>query len=137
MVFRLLTAAAIALAVAPTAGAADKVWDHEAKGARAALARSVAAGYITPAEKSDYLGVLSYAATVRGRVPRGRALVLRNVLAQVARPKSPIAPRALELYSTLQENASYLDVHPLPADGTDITGSDGTVYRYFQNQGIE
>ena len=137
MAVRLLTAALLALVFVAPASAADKVWAHEAKGAREALARSVDAGYITAAEEADYLDVLSYAATVRGRVPRGRALVLRNVLAQVARPKSPIAPRALELYSTLQENASYLDAHPLPADGTDLTGSDGTVYRYFQNQGIE
>jgi D-glucuronyl C5-epimerase C-terminus len=135
--FRLLTAAALALAVAPAAAAADKVWDHEAKGARAALARSVAAGYITPAEQSDYLGILSYAATVRDRVPRGRAFVLRNVLAQVAQPKSPIGPRALELYRTLEENASYLDTHRLPEDGTDVTGSDGAVYRYFADQGME
>jgi hypothetical protein len=63
--------------------------------------------------------------------------VLRNVLAQVARPKSPIGPRALELYTTLQENANYFDAHPLPPDGTDVTGSDGAVYRYFANQGIE
>jgi hypothetical protein len=137
MVVRLLTAAALALAAAPAAGAADKVWDHEAKGARTALAHSVAAGYITPAEQSDYLGILSYAATVRDRVPRGRALVLRNVLAQVARPKSPTAPRALELYRTLEQNASYLDTHRLPEDGTDITGPDGAVYRYFADQGIE
>src|SRR3954470_19637472 len=137
MFVRLLTAAALALTVAPAAGAADNVWAHEAKGARAALTRSVAAGYITPAEQSDYLGILGYAATVRDRVPSGRAFVLRNVLAQVARPKSPIGPRALELYSTLEENASYLDTHPLPPDGTDVTGSDGAIYRYFANQGIE
>jgi D-glucuronyl C5-epimerase C-terminus len=137
MVLRLLTAAALALALVPAATAADKVWEHEAKGARAALARSVAAGYITPAEESDYLGALSYAATVRDRIPRGRALVLRNVLAQVAQPKSPIGPRALELYRTLEENASYLDTHPLPEDGTDVTGPDAAVYRYFAGQGLE
>src|SRR5437870_2943254 len=137
MAVRLLTAALLVLVFVPPASAADKVWAHEAKGAREALARSVDAGYITPAEEVDYLGVLSYASTVRGRVPRGRALVLRNVLAQVARPKSPIGPRALELYRTLELNAGYLDTHRLPPDGTDVTGSDGAVYRYFANQGIE
>src|SRR5947207_13015912 len=137
MVVRLLTAALLLLVFVPTASAADKAWAHEAEGARAALTRSVAAGYITPAEQSDYLGILGYAATVRDRVPSGRALVLRNVLAQVAKPKSPIGPRALELYRTLEENASYLDTHRLPDDGTDITGSDGAVYRYFVDQGIE
>src|SRR5262249_15790663 len=137
MAVRLLTAAALALVLTPAATAADKVWEHEAKGARAALARSVAAGYITPAEQSDYLGILSHAAPVKDRVPPGRALVLRNVLAQVAQPKSPIGSRALELYRTLEENASYLDTHRLPDDGTDIAGSDGAVYRYFAGQGME
>jgi hypothetical protein len=137
MVVRVLTAALVVLVFVPQASAADKVWEHEASGARKALARSVDAGYITPAEQADYLSVLSYAAEVRSRIPRGRALVLRNVLAQVARPKSPIGPRALELYTTLQENANYFDAHPLPPDGTDVTGSDGAVYRYFANQGIE
>jgi hypothetical protein len=137
MVARVLIAALVVLVFVPPASAADKVWEHEASGARKALARSVDAGYITTVEQADYLSVLSYAAEVRTRIPRGRALVLRNVLAQVARPKSPIAPRALELYTTLQENATYFDAHPLPPDGTDITGSDGAVYRYFENQGIE
>lgn len=137
MAVRLLTAALLLLIFVSPARAADKVWAHEAKGAREALARSVDAGYITPADEQKYLDVLSLAATVRDRVPRGRAAVLRNVLAQVARPKSPVAPRALELYTTLEENATYLDTHRLPADGTDITGADGAVYRYFANQGIE
>src|SRR5262249_36130152 len=48
-----------------------------------------------------------------------------------------IGPRALGLYRTLEENASYLDTHRLPEDGTDVTGSDGVVYRYFAGQGME
>src|SRR5512146_12692 len=137
MFVRLLTTALLVLALASPALAADKVWEHEATGARAALARSVDAGYITQADEQSYLDVLDHATSVRARIPRGRALVLRNVLAQVARPKSPIGPRALELYTTLEENAGYFDEHPLPPDGTDVTGPDGAVYRYFANQGIE
>jgi hypothetical protein len=137
MVVRLLTTALLMLVFVSPAAAADKLWEREATGARAALARSLAAGYITPAEQQDYLGVLSYAASVSKRVPPGRVAVLRNVLAQVAHPKSPTAPRALELYRTLELNASYLDTHRLPPDGTDVTGADGAVYRYFANQGLE
>jgi hypothetical protein len=137
MVVRSLTAVLLVLVFAPNAGAADSVWEHEATGARAALARSVDAGYITASDQARYLGVIAEARSVSKRVPRGRALVLQNVLAQVARPKSPTAPRALELYTTLAENADYLAAHPLPADGTDVTGSDGAVYRYFTNQGLE
>ena len=56
---------------------------------------------------------------------------------QVAMPKSPIGPRALELYATLQENADYLDAHRVPDDGTDVTGADGIVYRFFTGKGLE
>jgi hypothetical protein len=136
MLVRLLVATLLVLAFAPTALASGSVWDREATGARTALTRSADAGYITAAEQARYLGILSYARTVRDRVPKGRALVLQHVLARVAKPKSPIAPRALELYTTLQENASYLDTHRIPDDGTDVTGADGAVYRYFVNQGL-
>ena len=136
MFVRSLTAVLLVLAFAPYARAADSVWEREATGARAALARSVAAGYITQADQATYLGVIANARSVSKRVPSGRALVLQNVLAQVARPKSPTAPRALELYTTLAENADYLASHRLPADGTDVTGSDGAVYRYFANVGL-
>ena len=58
---------------------------------------------------------------MRDRVPPLRARLLDHVLAEVAKPKSPIAPRALELYATLQENADYLDTNRIPDDGTDVT----------------
>jgi hypothetical protein len=138
LLFRLLLVTGLVLAVAPSsASAADSVWDREATGARAALARSFDAGYVSAEQQAQYLGILSYARTVRNRVPPGRALVLQRVLAQVAKPKSPIGPRALQLYTTLQENASYLDTHRLPDDGTDVSGSDGAVYRFFTGKGLE
>jgi hypothetical protein len=137
MLARLLTTAALGLVFVPNAVAADSVWDREATGARAALARSVDAGYITPDDQSRYLGVIAHARSVSAHIPPGRALVLRNVLAQVARPKSPTAPRALELYTTLAENADYLSSHRLPPDGTDVTGADGAVYRFFSGAGLE
>jgi hypothetical protein len=137
MLVRSLTAALLVLLLAPQAQGADSVWEHEASGARAALERSVSAGYITPADQAHYLAVIASARTVSTRVPPGRALVLQHVLAQVARPKSPTAPRAFQLYATLAENADYLATHRLPEDGTDVTGSDGAVYRYFTNVGLE
>jgi len=137
MFVRSLTAALLVLVVAPQAHAADSVWEREATGARAALQRSVSAGYITAADQAHYLAVIADARSVSNRVPPGRALVLQRVLAQVARPKSPTGPRAFQLYTTLAENADYLATHRLPEDGTDVTGSDGAVYRYFTNVGLE
>ncbi|MDP9286539.1 MAG: D-glucuronyl C5-epimerase family protein, partial [Actinomycetota bacterium] len=134
---RSLVAALLVFALAPAARAADAAWTREAHGARAALARSVHAGYLSPADESRYLGILGHARAVRDRVPPLRARLLDGVLAQVGTPKSPIAPRALELYTTLAENADYLDSNRVPADGTDVTGSDGVVYRFFAGKGLQ
>ncbi len=134
---RLLAAVLLAFVVAPAAHAASRTWLQEADSASAALARSVHAGYLSPGDEARYLGILSSAQSVRDRVPPLRAQLLDRVLAQVAAPKSPIAPRALELYATLEENADYLDTHRVPLDGTDVTGPDGIVYRFFAGRGLE
>lgn len=105
----LLGAALLALLLAPAASAADGAWTREAQGARAALARSVRAGYVSTGDEIRYLGILSHARVVHSRVPPLRARLLEDVLAEVAKPRSPTGPRALELYTTLQENADYLD----------------------------
>jgi hypothetical protein len=134
---RWLIAALPVLLLAPPAHAADDAWTKRADAARAALARSVKAGYVTPADETRYLGVLAHARVVAGRVPPLRAELLGNVLDQVAAPSSPTGPRALQLYTTLQENADFLASNPLPADGTDVTGSDGVVYRFFAGEGLQ
>jgi hypothetical protein len=137
LAFRALIAAVVSLAFVPPAPAARSTWDREARGARTALSRAVDAHYITVAVAGRYLAVLKRARTVSHSVPPGRADVLEHVLAQVAAPKSPTAPRAFQLYTTLAENADYLAAHPLPPDGTDVTGDDGAVYRYFSGIGLE
>jgi hypothetical protein len=137
MGFRSLLAALLVLAFAPTAHAAGDVWARHAEAARSALARSVDAGYVTRADEARYLGILAHARVVSGRVPPLRARLLGGVLAQVAAPRSPTGPRALQLYTTLEENTDYLAAHRVPAAGTDVTGPDGVVYRFFDGQGLE
>jgi hypothetical protein len=134
---RLLTVALLALALTPAAQAANTTWAHEAKVARAALDRSVQAGYLTQADEARYLAILSAARGVHDRVPPLRAELLDRVLAQVVKPKSPIGPRALELYTTLEENADYLDSNRVPPDGTDVAAPDGAVYRFFVGRGLQ
>jgi hypothetical protein len=137
MIVRVLTGILVALALAQSANATSSTWLEESKSASDALARSVQAGYLSKADEARYVATLSYARSVRDRVPPLRARLLDHVLAEVAQPKSPIAPRALALYGTLQENAAYLDTHRVPDDGTDVTATDGIVYRYFTGKGLE
>ena len=125
------------LAFAQSANATSSTWLEEAGSASDALARSVQAGYLTKADEARYLAIIASAHTVRDRVPPLRARLLDHVLAEAARPKSPIAPRALELFATLQENADYLDSNRIPDDGTDVTAPDGIVYRFFTGKGLE
>jgi len=134
----LVAAAAVLLVLVPSAhAAADTGWTKEAQRARAALARSLAAGYLQQSDVTSYRGIISFARGVHDRVPPARARLLESVLGQVAAASSPTAPRALELYSTLQENASYFAAHGEPPNGTDVTASDGIVYRYFSGEGLE
>jgi len=137
MTVRLLTGALLALALAQSANATSSTWLEESRSASDALTRSVQAGYVSQADEARYLAILASAHSVRDRVPPLRARLLDHVLLEVAKPRSPIAPRALELYATLQENADYLDSHRIPDDGTDVTAPDGIVYRYFTGKGLE
>jgi hypothetical protein len=134
---RSLLVALPVLLFAPAAHAAPDVWTRHAEAARAALARSVGAGYVTPADETRYLGVLAHARAVAASVPPLRARLLGTVLAQVAEPRSPTGPRALELYTTLQANADYLRTHAVPSSHTDVTGPDGVVYRAFDGVGLQ
>ena len=133
---RSLVAAFVVLLLAPTANAADDAWTREAKAARTALSRSADAGYLTSLDRDRYLGILRHARAVRDRVPPLRAQLLDEMLARVAKPKSPTASRALTLYEALRENTDYLDRNRVPADGTDVTATDGIVYRFFAGKGF-
>jgi hypothetical protein len=67
-----------------------------------------------------------------------RASVIKVQLAQVtAIPDSYTSPRALALFSQLDENLSYLETHAIPPGRIDVTGADGVVYRWFVGQGLE
>jgi len=137
MILRLLTGSLLALALAQSANATSTIWLEESSSASDALARSVKAGYLSHADEARYLAIIASAKNARDRVPPLRARILDHILAEVAQPKSPIAPRALELYATLQENADYLDSHRIPNDGTDVAGPDGVIYRFFTGKGLE
>jgi hypothetical protein len=134
---RLLTVAVLALLLVPAANAADTTWLREAHGARAALTRSVKAGYLSHGDEARYLGVLAHARAVRNRVPPLRAQLLDAVLRQVASRRSPTAPRALVLYGTLAENADYLADHRVPRASIDAVGAGGIVYRFFSGSGLQ
>jgi hypothetical protein len=133
--FALLLAA---LALAPGAAAAPvDGWERRERAAQEALARSVAAKYVDAVEAERYLAILGRARAVWETAPPLRSRLLESVLGQIARYRSPTAQRALELYSTLEVNADYLESHRIPDGSLDVVGTDGAVYRFFPGRGLQ
>ena len=128
----------VALALASGAGSATEgSWKRDAGAALEALERSVAAGLVSDADAGRYRAVLRRAAVVRARVPPLRREILGRVLAQIATYASPLAPRALALYSTLELNVDYLKRKRVPRSRLDVVGGDGTVYRAVAGKGLQ
>ena len=65
-------------------------------------------------------------------LPNGRGYHVLVALQEAASFQGALTqPRVLALYGALQANDDYFGRHWAPPDKTDITGTDGVVYRYF------
>ena len=108
------------------------------KVALAAITLQKARGHITPSEAARYRSAVNRAVLLIGGLPRPRSVPLVSQLAQAARiaPKLT-APRALAVFTQLELNDNWFAKHGPPSPMTDITDSDGVVYRYFAGQGFE
>ena len=127
--------AAVVWLVAPAAASASV---GSAVLAERGIAAAVRIGWITPADGRRYRGDVYLAQRGVRFLPPLRARVLASQLAQItALWDSYTSPRALALFSQLEENVSYLQTHPIPSSAPDVTGPDGVVYRWFPGQGFE
>ena len=103
-------------------------------GIRAAAGR----GQLDPATAGKDRTLVSRAASLIGNLPTGRAAVIAAQLGQVGALAARYStPRALTLFGQLQVNEQWFAKRGPPAGGTDITGADGVVYRYFAGEGFE
>jgi hypothetical protein len=130
-----LSAAAIVGASAPARATTVRTdWKAIATG----LQKAVKAGRIDADAAAEYRGAATHALTVIDRIPAGRARELQYVLHEVAVQSARYdRPRALALFSMLEENATYFAAHPLPTGRIDVTGDDGVVYRWFPGEGLQ
>jgi len=102
------------------------------------LQKAVKAGRLDAATAAEYRGNATHALTVIDRIPAGRARELQYVLHEVAVQSARYdGPRALSLFSMLEENASYFATHPLPTTRIDVTDDEGVVYRWFPGEGLQ
>jgi hypothetical protein len=101
------------------------------------LAEAVAAGQLEPADAASYRAILARAQRVAPTLPPLRTQAIDDVIGDVAAQwRGFNRPRALTLFSELDENVTYLQTHRLPQDGMDAIGPDGVLYRYFPNHGL-
>ena len=103
-----------------------------------AIARQEAKGHITPGEAARFRSAVNRAALLSGRLPPSRSTPLASQLRQAAAiaPKLT-APRARALFGQIEANDNWFARHGPPPPRTDITDSDGVVYRYFAGKGFE
>ena len=131
----LLAAGAVLLGAPPAASAAA---DAPAALARRGLTVAVRAGWLQPPEARRYRADLYLAQRGVRFLPPLRGRVLAAQLGQVSAIwASYTSPRALALFSQLEENVAYLSTHTIPTTATDVTGPDGVVYRWFPRIGLE
>ncbi|MBV8065126.1 MAG: hypothetical protein JOY73_06360, partial [Actinobacteria bacterium] len=134
---------AAAFAVAACVALAWPLGAAAARTAAGALAdrgidRAARIGWIKAPDAQAYHADVYLAERAARFGPPLRRQALESQLAQVSTIwDSYIGPRALALFSQLRENVDYLTAHPIPADGTDVTGPDGVVYRWFSGKGFE
>jgi hypothetical protein len=99
--------------------------------------KSLASGALAQQDVDRYRADLAQVAPLLKKLPPLRAQELAGVVHDVAAQRGGYSrQRALTLFSTLEENESYLQTHALPAPGTDVAGPDGVVYRYFPGHGL-
>jgi D-glucuronyl C5-epimerase C-terminus len=131
----LLAAAVAALLVPAGASAAPR---EDARAISAGLRRAVATGRLEGVEAQRYRTVVRRARAVLALLPGSRWETLARVLHEVRLQARVLTrPRALSLFSMLEENTDYLSVRKVPPNETDIRGRDGVVYRVGWGYGLQ
>ena len=131
----LLAAGAVLLGAPAAASAAS---DATAALARRGIKVAVRAGWLQPTEARRYRADLYLAQRGVRFLPPLRGRVLAAQLGQVAAIwGSYTSPRALALFSQLEENVAYMNTHAIPTTAIDVAGPDGVVYRWFPGIGLE
>lgn len=102
------------------------------------LRAAVGAGRLSRAEAEEYRGIVRRARGAISQVPSSRAAVIGRVLRQVRRQAGSLnRPRALTLFSMLEQNATYLSRRGLPGNEIDVVGKYGIVYRVGWGYGFQ
>jgi hypothetical protein len=104
----------------------------------AAIAKLQRTGSIGRAEASADRATVARAVRLIDRLPRGRAQPVAAALGQVDAIATELTPpRALVLFGQLAVNNAWFARHGPPSPSSDVTDSQGVVYRYFPGTAFE
>jgi len=131
----LLAAAAVAAATAAVAGATTQ---HDALLVRRGVTHALKQHWVKAPDAGRYRADVAVAVRDVASLPKLRARVIAAQLAQLAAVSgSYTSPRALALFTQLEQNLAYFETHPIPPQRVDVADQDGVVYRWFPSQGLE
>lgn len=126
---------AVALLGTATASAAAA---RDASLARRGVTLALKRHWLAPDEAQRYRADVTRAMADVARLPKLRGAVIAVQLQQItALWDSYTKPRALALFSQLEENLDYLETHIIPPGRIDVSDDDGVVYRWFPGKGLE
>jgi hypothetical protein len=128
-------AAVTALSVASGASASAA---SDAALARRGITLALGKGWVKPDEAFRYRTAVTRALRDVRTLPKLRAQIIASQLSQLTPMwSSYTSPRALALFSQLEQNLEYLEANRIPAGRVDVPDSEGVVYRWFPSQGLE
>ncbi|HKT45538.1 MAG TPA: D-glucuronyl C5-epimerase family protein [Gaiellaceae bacterium] len=128
---------------AVAAAASILVWAPAAHASSANLLRrgishAEAQHWIKPKDAARYRRDVAWALRDESRLPKLRARVISAQLAQLTTLwDSYTSPRALALFTQLEQNLRYFETHRIPDKRVDVSDAEGVVYRWFPYTGLE
>jgi hypothetical protein len=129
-------AAALFLVWAPAASAARGPMSQELL--RRGIAHAVAQHWMKPSDAARYRRDVNRALWDERRLPKLRGRVIASQLAQLTTLwDSYTSPRALALFTQLEQNLEYFESHRIPHVPVDVSDGEGVVYRWFPYKGLE
>jgi D-glucuronyl C5-epimerase-like protein len=105
---------------------------------RRGIAHALAQHWLKPDDAARYRRDVNRALWDERRLPPLRAGIIASQLAQLTPLwDSYTSPRALALFTQLEQNLEYFETHRIPATHVDVTDTEGVVYRWFPYKGLE
>ena len=105
---------------------------------RRGITHALGQHWLKPSDAARYRRDVNRALWDERRLPPLRGRIIASQLAQLTPLwDSYTSPRALALFTQLEQNLAYFETHRIPDTHVDESDADGVVYRWFPYKGLE